>query len=626
MYGLGVVLACGLIPEWGRWYSASLAYRRQVEALMRGSLSLSSDPADLGMDLAWAQGGVHQVWGLGVPLWRLPFEAAARLVSDRPFPDMLAFVVALAVAAGLLFGALEEAWRCGMAEEGGASAAKNRRSWVYVLWLIGAGLVCLFLPPFLTLLQSRFAVYEEAVAYEYVYGIGLIAGLIRMAGRPTRRRFGLLCLAAGFGGLIRPTLVLHGFGVVAAGLTVSRYPRREAGRRWVRMAVLGAALFCVGNGMLYVTNLARFGSGFEFGHRLNVRPQGGTVYATRFDDPYADEPLLSAARELFGLLFLTHDFNVPHFYQQRLFPGQSETVRWREVYLTTYDLSYAGWLAAGWLVALGAGWRWLAAGVQAKRGDCEPPSWVRMVAVLGWYSMSTSVLLAGFYLRNCVVSSRYSLDFMPCFAAGMLAAWTAWMLWWRKRGAGGGGMAVSLLVLLIWLHSEIGRGRAAYGSPDIVSWSQVARRMTWKPAKVCIPSGGAYESCTDPQATGISANGTGWLSPGGDVGPCVILFVEDPELLELDVALGPGANVEEGPVAWRAKVGLEFLERERMERTPEGWRLVFAGPHQKQYQRGLQPVFLATVPKEQLAEPHSPWRLLRVRWRYETPSTPRQAR
>ena len=38
LYSLGVVYGAGLIPGWGRWFSPSLHYRQQVDALLRGDL------------------------------------------------------------------------------------------------------------------------------------------------------------------------------------------------------------------------------------------------------------------------------------------------------------------------------------------------------------------------------------------------------------------------------------------------------------------------------------------------------------------------------------------------------------------------------------------------------------
>jgi len=38
---------------------------------------------------------VQQVWGLGVPCWRLLFEAPARVLGQPAFPDRIALVFAM---------------------------------------------------------------------------------------------------------------------------------------------------------------------------------------------------------------------------------------------------------------------------------------------------------------------------------------------------------------------------------------------------------------------------------------------------------------------------------------------------------------------------------------------------
>jgi hypothetical protein len=65
----------------------------------------------------------------------------------------------------------------------------------------------------------------------------------------------------------------------------------------------------------------------------------------------------------------------------------------------------------------------------------------------------------------------------------------------------------------------------------------------------------------------------------------------------------------------RAKIGLEFLERESIIRTARGWQVRFHGPRSQQYRRGIQPLFIAFGPHAGLAAPVSQWRLLSVRWR-----------
>ena len=68
-----------------------------------GSFALDNDPRTLGYDMAWAEGGVQQVWGLGVPSWRLPFELIAKLFGYDAFPDRLALAAALAALVYVLF-------------------------------------------------------------------------------------------------------------------------------------------------------------------------------------------------------------------------------------------------------------------------------------------------------------------------------------------------------------------------------------------------------------------------------------------------------------------------------------------------------------------------------------------
>ena len=94
---LGISVATGLIPKWGQWYSVNMAYRRQTEAMLNGSLALDKDPRTVGYDMAWASDGVQQVWGLGVPSWRLPFELVAKLFGQAGFPDRLALTAAMAL-------------------------------------------------------------------------------------------------------------------------------------------------------------------------------------------------------------------------------------------------------------------------------------------------------------------------------------------------------------------------------------------------------------------------------------------------------------------------------------------------------------------------------------------------
>ncbi len=673
LYGLGIVVAVGLIPLWGQWYSQSEHHRAQVQSLLHGALALSHEPSALAHDLAWSEGGVHQVWGLGIPLWRLPFGLLARCVGAKAFPDMVALTLALGLAAWALLGALfgTKASDClveslvgsrtkGMVSSTPAfsrskgqseNAGTTRWRLMEVLWLAGAAGLLLLFPPFLNLLQSRFDIYEEVIAYEYLVGLGLIAGLTKLAQHPSPCRYWLMCALAGVGGLFRPTLFFHGGAAVLAGavalccgykarrvrtrtntealparekdgvpltLTLSpsggerasakgamgalTSPEGSKTLRWLQRGHLGFSLavglglFVLGGGSLFVTNLVRFGSGFEFGHRLNVQDLYGSLYSTRFDNPYQNEPLLSAGRELFGLLFLTKDFNGAGYYQEHFFAGQSPMVRWREVYLTAYDLSYLVWL----VVSLAAGvvvwaklWHW-----RAEKAELNNEERAGLVAIgaLSLYGAVASALLMGFYLRCEVISSRYLLDLMPSFAALMLAGWLVWGLFWLKRAAGVWVLPASAVLLAGWLSWEIHHSGSAYGPPRVLTWEEVKTRKHLSAGWTNPPPAGVYESPAAPAATGIPYNGAGWDRETGMVMPCVILFVNDPAFLELEVATNLTASFTPEPEQFRAKVGLEFLKREFIKRTASGWLIRFRGPESVAIKRACSRCFWRPCP------------------------------
>jgi hypothetical protein len=619
VFAVGLLVCCGVVSENGQWYSASASYRAQTDALLQGRLALGRNPGDLAFDLCWSEGGMHQVWGLGIPLWRLPFEALARSIGAEAFPDMLA----LAVAMGLAIWAVM--WT--LCKDNSFECRFTGRSLATLSRLAGATVLLVLFPPFVNLLQTHFTVYEEAIAYEYLLGLGLLAALIGLAQRPSSGKYYLLCALAGLGGLERPTLVFHGIAAVLAGTIAVWMKQRNKvetngkyidGQKWrARMqgVIVGVGLFVLGGGLLFATNRARFGDGFEFGHKLNVQTLYGSLYATRFDHPFQKEPLLSAAGELCGLLFMSPKFNGGDDYQQAFFVGQSSTVRWRTVYLTTYDLSFLVWLLFGLGVGIATWWKLFHKTKRETNDFKENKNEHVIIAILALYGALASGLLLTFYLRNSVLSSRYLLDLMPSFAALMLAAWLAWGCYWLNREAGRWMLPLSAVGLAGWLVWEISHGTSADATPRPLTWQEVKRRQPRSTHKVTLPDKGAYDSPAACEQTGIPFNGTGWEKETGRVKPCVILFVNAPENLELEIAPEINPAYLGLPEDFRAKVGLEFLERESVRRTDTGWIIRFHGPQQRRYQSGIQPVFLATVSNRHLADKDTPWRLLKVRWK-----------
>ncbi len=624
VYALGFPAAVGLLRGEGRWYTSADAYRQQVRALLEGRLALSDTPADLAHDLTWSEGGVHQVWGLGVPCWQAPFQMLARLLGHAILPDLIPFLVALGGAA----------WFClrtccpahAGPPVGGTDSVRPGASALARWQAVGViGLLLLF-PPFVNLTASRFAIWEQAVAYEYLLGLVLIGGLCRIARQPDIRHFWGLCLVAGLAGLVRPTLVFHGAAaVLAAGslIWLSRPPvldgppplSRQPANVGGALAV-GLGLYLAGGLVLGWTNHRRFGHSLEFGHRLNVQHLYGSLYSTRFEAPFEREPIGSAARELFGLLFLAGTRGTTHLFATQVVPGQSETLRFRELYLTTYDLSYCLLLAPAWVLAARCLGRLRSAPWGNGPWHGLPCREQTVPVALGMYSAVSTLLLLAFYLRCPVISSRYLLDLMPAFAAALFAGWLQWTGYWHNRRLGQGVLLVSAALLLGWLGWQLGRSGSRYGPPQVYTRAEMdARRSNAHRPAVVLPAAGAYSGPDEAGATRIPYNGAGWAADSGGLMPCVILFVDDPAYLELELLPVSGTVSESSPEVLRAKVGLEFLQRQSITRTDRGWRVRFSGPQQKRYQSGIQPVFIATVPPGLLASQTAFWRLERVSWR-----------
>ena len=103
---------------------------------------------------------------------------------------------------------------------------------------------------FLNLLQTRGAVWEEEVAYEYLFGVLLLTLLLGFSQGPMASRLCLLCALAGLGGLIRPPLVFYGLGTMAVALWIWMAGRKENqadGRRKV-----GGVVVLLGNELVAV--------------------------------------------------------------------------------------------------------------------------------------------------------------------------------------------------------------------------------------------------------------------------------------------------------------------------------------------------------------------------------------
>jgi hypothetical protein len=150
------------------------------------------------------------------------------------------------------------------------------------------------------------------------------------------------------------------------------------------------------------------------------------------------------------------------------------------------------------------------------------------------------------------------------------------------------------------------RGKIGYG-PAI--W------YTWENMPQAKPHPSNYRAGEDFAAWGIPVNGTG-RNNDGTVEPCVILFANSPQFLELELtsATGSQTNLHDAEHI-RAKVGLEFLKRESVEPTSDRWRVCVSGRRGRAIIAASSRCSLPTVSKERLADSQTPWLLRQVSWR-----------
>lgn len=173
---------------------------------------------------------------------------------------------------------------------------------------------------------------------------------------------------------------------------------------------------------------------------------------------------------------------------------------------------------------------------------------------------------------------------MPAFAGGLLSVRLC-LAGWRHRGHGRWaetGLAVLAHGVLVgWQVWQFRRMAHIYGPPQPRSWEEarwalVAHLQT---QPVFLPEDGGYPSPAAPRQTGIPLNGAGWSAErDARLMPCVILFVDDPRFLALELQENPESTIPADPWRLRAKVGLEALRLNRVERLDNGWRVVFFVP------------------------------------------------
>ena len=357
--------------------------------------------------------------------------------------------------------------------------------------------------------------------------------------------------------------------------------------------------------LLALTNWERFGRPMEFGHALNFSDPV-MVYSTRFDNPFKREPTGPAAKELVGALFGQIKFNQFRWYQPDIFPGQSTTPRWREFYFPNF----------GWSIAfiILCAWSW---GVIGLTDTKRIASGSALSGLSAAFSALPSVPLFAFYMHSPGLTSRYLLDFGAAFAVAAAGLWIRASSVAERRVRPSLAKYWPCLPLALWIGHEIW---TAPVEPQHVSREpQVYRdevsflKRPMDPAKL-LPL--EYKAGQNPAEYGIFGNGLGWDLQTGEAWPCVLLFVDAPESVTVEMSPRPGVRVTpEYIAAIRAKVGLEELTRRSLTTNDNVIRITFQGPLEPEYQQGVQTLFLAMMPPNRLGRDEVSGLLLRrIAW------------
>ncbi len=563
-------------------------HRYQAGALLQGHFYLADSIAAIQPGLAWHDGQVQQVWGLGVGLWLLPFQAVWRLFGGKAFPERIALGVAFAM---LAFYAACTALR--MARQG------NRMLALGLLWSI---VLC---PALWTLARASQLVFEETVLYGVLVSLGILVSLVRVVWFGSRTDYLACCSLGAFAAWVRPTDAIYGLAAALMSAFFVWRRKRAAHRppysafRPLCSSLPAIFLWLASMGLLAWTNEVRFGAPAEFGHRLTVS-SGSMMYLTRFGNPFRQVPPLDAAKELFGLLFLNRDVRDAGAFAENLFPGQSSATRWRRLYLTAFDTSYAGVGLAASVVAI----VWLA--LRQRRqptGSAEQPRTALVITLLVWSSASMAAL-GGFYLYYPAMASRYLFDFAPAVTGMVMLAWVLVSARWGKY----------LWPLLVaWFAFEIITAKAP---TTPVQHQHVEPALPKAIGNEIKDFGGLYTVAHHPAETGISGNGYGWDPETGSAAAVVSLAADKPEFLELRVSArhslsGNGA----GKDVYRAQIDGQELPLRSVQSDTAGCTVQFSIPPSVRSRRQDEVVFLCFCQGYDATERSSERVLHSVRWR-----------
>ncbi|MDO8446201.1 MAG: hypothetical protein Q7T53_08885 [Deltaproteobacteria bacterium] len=560
----GIMLyVTGLIPEIGKWYSFNQSLRLQTDAFLRGELALNPVPYGHSGDWAWGN-GMHQLWGLGVPIIRLPFEILGKAFGSFGFPDRIVFAIVYFLVAAIFWKSLDSLINTDL------SIRDQFKKRVKNIPILVFGLLN---PAFITMVRARFDSYEEVIAYSYLWALMLFALLLLFLNNHKSRLFFLICFLAGFSPNLRPTAISYG----AVTLLMIFYLAKD---RQIKFRWLGLLLFSAGIIFLLVTNYLRFNSPIEFGHNLLLSGYPIQDYIMKFDDSFARMPILNAGSELFSDLFFT-DLDIPYFLDERLLTG-SGFPRIREFYFRPYDSLTPFLLFLSWVI--------VAVGLINKSSFSSSLD-KKVIQMSGLWSFCSFVMLFYFYSRFPVFSSRYFVDFGASIVIGIIALYFYIGRLVQYKFSKNISYVLNLILSAVFLgwslfsltHAKINprHWHRSEIRKTICITAEVAQKELTQMRQTTDPLLPVEYKCRDQESKyGIPFNNRGWdITDSCMVNPVTTHFLDSPECLAIHVE--PVGGVPE----WMRKIysdeeievkaGLKKMQRISDEKSEFGKIITF---------------------------------------------------
>jgi len=564
-------------------YSRSPYHWLQASAILRGELALGHDITQLQHDLAWYNGSVHQVWGLGVGMWIALFEGLYRSMGGFHVPERIAIAAAVfgyslyttntAIALGLRF---------------------RRKALACLISMLFH-----FYAPMWVLALGPQLVYEETVLFACLVTNAILIAAAR-AFLFQRTVDYLLCWSlCSFVSFVRPTHLVYAVLAFCMTFTVGliHHSQKTSPCSTSRRSLLmGSGVFLVGILLLLVTNYNRFGSCREFGHRLTISSKT-IVFITRFRDAAIDTSKWYRVKELFGWLFLEESLRRNAWSDPDVVRLQAPEPLWRDMYLPNFGV---GHLIAT-IVALLLAVRFLLLRMTvSRRGSILLPENASVLFLLIW-SVGSFVGLFVFYLGTGGMSSRYVMDFAPGLLGVLLVPVT--ILGVRCSRGRAALVAVAMLV-------DLSRTRL---SPNLNPPTHLpsASELLPLPGRSLAEYGGRYHLDAHPGQT-ARWNGQGW-DVKGEAGPVVSVAVDKPEFVEILVGerIGFGNKSD----TYRARIGLCELPLRGVESSKGALRVRFEVPPFMQTSEEPQLLFLCFSKSLEPLEHESRRLLYSISWR-----------